>query len=114
MKIFISADMEGATGVVYVDQTNTSKKEYSFGCKMQLHDVKAVIEGALSAGADEILVNDSHSIATNLDVAELGFDSRVRLLSGSPKMFSMVHGVEGADCQAPHGLHNTLRVNEAG
>jgi D-amino peptidase len=97
MKIFISADMEGATGVVRAEQTNRAEEEYAFGCKMQLHDVKAVIEGALAAGANEILVNDSHDRMTNLDIGEMAFDSRVRLLTGTPKPLSMVEGFDFAD-----------------
>jgi D-amino peptidase len=105
MKIFISADMEGATGVVQSEQTNSAKTEYAFGRKMQLHDVRAVVEGALEAGASEVLVNDSHASMTNLDVAEMGFDSRVRLLTGSPKTLSMVEGFEFADAAFFVGYH---------
>ena len=37
MKVYISADLEGATGVVHVDQTNYERPvEYAFGCRMQL------------------------------------------------------------------------------
>ncbi|MDR1732545.1 MAG: M55 family metallopeptidase [Synergistaceae bacterium] len=96
MKIFISADLEGATGVVAGVQTDAEEKEYAFGCKMQTHDVKAVVAGALDAGADEILVNDSHDGMINIPVDGLGFDSRVRLLSGSSKTLSMVEGLENA------------------
>lgn len=105
MRIFISADMEGATGVVHVVQTRNTEKEYEFGCRMQLHDVRAVVLGALEAGADEILINDSHGRMTNLDIAGLGFDSRVRLLTGSPKPFSMVQGYEPADAAFFVGYH---------
>lgn len=97
--------MEGATGVVNADQTRSAEKEYAFGCKMQLHDVRAVIEGALEAGADEILVNDSHGRMINLDIEGMRFDSRVRLLSGSPKALSMVQGFDPADGAFFVGYH---------
>jgi D-amino peptidase len=97
MRIFISADMEGATGVVQWAQVDSSAKEYAFGCRMQMNDVKAVVEGALEAGADEILINDSHDRMFNLDIGLLDFDSRVRLLSGSSKQLSMVEGFAPAD-----------------
>ena len=95
MKVYISADMEGATGIVNVDQTDNGKPEYAFGCRMQLHDVNAVIEGLLDAGVDEILVNDAHDRMINLDIA--GLNPRARLLSGTPKMLSMMEGCQGAD-----------------
>ncbi|MDR3321522.1 MAG: M55 family metallopeptidase, partial [Synergistaceae bacterium] len=97
MRIFISADMEGATGVVQWAQVTSADREYEFGCRMQMHDVKAVVNGALEAGAGEILINDSHDGMTNLDIDELSFDSRVRLLTGSSKRLSMVEGLEQAD-----------------
>ena len=105
MRIFISADMEGATGVVHGVQTQHAEKEYAFGCKMQLHDVRAVVEGALEAGAYEILINDSHGRMLNLDISEMGFDSRVRLLTGSPKTLSMMQGFEPADAAFFVGYH---------
>jgi D-amino peptidase len=97
MRIFISADMEGATGVVQWEQVENYDRDYSFGRRMQMHDVKAVIDGALSAGAEEILVNDSHDHMINIFADELSFDSRVRLLSGASKKLSMVEGYERAD-----------------
>ncbi|MDR1482000.1 MAG: M55 family metallopeptidase [Synergistaceae bacterium] len=97
MRIFISADMEGATGVVQWEQVDKPERDYAFGRRMQIHDVKAVIDGALSAGADEIIVNDSHDYMINIPADELSFDSRVRLLSGASKKLSMVEGLKGAD-----------------
>ena len=105
MKIFISADMEGATGIVKTVQTDHREHDYGFGCKMMTHDVNAVIEGALEEGADEILVNDSHWRMINLDIAGLGFGGNVRLLSGSPKALSMVQGFETADAAFFVGYH---------
>ncbi|MDR3355284.1 MAG: M55 family metallopeptidase, partial [Synergistaceae bacterium] len=105
MKVFISADMEGATGVVRESQTDHADREYAFGCRMQLHDVKAVTEGALEAGADEVIVNDSHWRMINIDIGEMGFDSRVRLLSGSSKELCMTEGLEGADAAFFVGYH---------
>jgi D-amino peptidase len=113
VRIFISADMEGATGIVQWEQVNRPDPDYSFGRKMQLHDVKAVASGALDAGADEILVNDSHDYMINLSANDLGFDSRVRLLSGSNKKFSMVQGFEQADAAffvAYHAKAGTKRA----
>ncbi|MDR3331677.1 MAG: M55 family metallopeptidase [Synergistaceae bacterium] len=113
MRIYISADMEGATGIVSSCQTDSNESEYSFGQKMQLHDVKAVVSGALDAGADEILINDSHWRMINLDIGELGFDSRVRLISGSPKALCMVEGFEGADAAFFVGYHAKMGTPRA-
>jgi D-amino peptidase len=105
VKIFISADMEGATGVVRGVQTDHREKEYEFGCRMMLHDVKAVIRGALDAGAERVLVNDSHWRMINLDIAAFGFGERVSLISGSPKALCMVEGFDTADAAFFVGYH---------
>lgn len=94
MKIYISADMEGATGVTDVVQTMESRSEYAFGCRMMAHDVRAAALGALKAGADEILVNDAHGRKINIDIAALGGNGAVRLLSGTPKPLGMMEGLD--------------------
>lgn len=103
MKIYISADMEGATGVTAVCQTHHKDAEYDFGCRMQQHDVLAAVEGALEGGTSEVLVNDAHARMINLDVSAFG--SNVRLLSGTPKALGMMEGCEGADGAFFVGYH---------
>ena len=96
MRIFISADMEGATGVTDAVQTMESRPEYAFGCRMMAHDVRAAAEGALKAGADEILVNDAHGRKINIDIGQLGGNGAVRLLSGTPKPLGMMEGCDSS------------------
>lgn len=98
MKIYMSVDMEGATGVVKAEQTRAGDPEYAFGRKMQTHDLIAAIEGAFDGGADEILINDAHSSMINISPADLpGKDGSVRIISGTPKALGMMEGVEGCD-----------------
>ena len=83
MKIYISADMEGTSGVVHSDQTDPAMPEYQAARKLMIGEVNAAIEGALAAGAREILVNDSHWNMRNLEIADL--NPAAVLLSGAPK-----------------------------
>lgn len=113
MKIYISVDMEGATGVVNPLQVRAeSPSEYAFGCKMQLHDLKAVIDGAFEGGATEILVNDSHARMINVDVSQLPHN--VRLISGNLKPLAMAEGIkDGCDCAffvAYHAMAGTVNA----
>lgn len=103
MKVYISADMEGATGVVAVEQTDCERPEYAFGCRMQLHDVNAVVDGLLDAGVEDVLVNDAHDRMINLDLG--GLNPKARLLSGWPKVMGMLEGYEGADAVFFVGYH---------
>ncbi len=95
MKIFISADMEGATGITSVHQVDSERPEYAFGCAMQLHDVLAAVQGAFDGGADEVIVNDAHNHMTNLDIRS--WPKGARLTSGSPKTLGMMEGFDECD-----------------
>ena len=57
-----------------------------------LGEVNAAIDGAVAAGADEILVNDSHSVMRNLPPAALG--ARASYLSGRFKPLYMMEGLD--------------------
>ncbi len=98
MKIYMSVDMEGATGIVRSEQTRNSEPEYSYGRAMQTHDLLAAIEGAFDGGADEIVVNDAHARMINLSPGDMpGSEGKLRLISGSPKQLGMMEGVKGCD-----------------
>ena len=92
MRVYISADMEGASGVVHSAQTEPGAREYERACALMLGDVNAVIEGALAGGASYILVNDAHWSMRNLRIEDL--HPAAELISGSPKPFSMVQGID--------------------
>src|SRR3989442_8010306 len=51
------------------------------------------MEGALEAGASQVLVNDSHWFMRNLLAEEL--NQAAVLLSGDPKPWSMMEGIDG-------------------
>jgi D-amino peptidase len=59
---------------------------------MMTAETNAAIEGALAAGATAVLVNDSHWQMRNLIAEDL--HPAAELLSGGPKLRSMVEGVE--------------------
>jgi len=92
MKILIAADMEGISGVVNWDQVTPGDKEYERFRRLMTQDVNAAINGALSAGASEVLVTDGHSSGYNILIDEL--DPRARLNSGNQSPFGMVQGVQ--------------------
>jgi D-amino peptidase len=94
MKLYISTDMEGTSGIVHSDQTDPSHPEYQHGRKLMLGEVNAAIEGALKGGAQEILVNDSHANMRNLQIEDL--NPAAILLSGAPKPYSMMTGIDAS------------------
>ncbi len=94
MKIYISCDMEGISGVVAGKQTEMDGEEYKRAQKLMTDELNAAIEGALDGGATEILVNDSHGSMRNILIEEL--NPNAQLISGSPKPLSMMQGIDGS------------------
>ena len=86
LKVFISVDMEGITGITHWEETSRDGKDYDYFRKIMTQETNAAIEGALAAGASEILVRDSHGSARNI-LPDL-LNKKARLLrnwSGGPK-----------------------------
>ncbi|WP_028782124.1 M55 family metallopeptidase [Thalassobacillus devorans] len=91
MKIFISADMEGISGVATNQQLKTNS-EYQRFRKLMTADVNAAIEGAFSGGAKEVVVADGHGNMSNIFVEDL--DPRARLVSGSNRVMCQLEGLD--------------------
>jgi len=92
-KVFISVDMEGITGVVHWEEVSRDGKDYDYFRKIMTKETNAAIEGALEAGATDILVRDSHGSARNILPDML--DRNAKLLrdwSGGFK--SMMEGID--------------------
>lgn len=102
MKVLISADMEGTCGVVSWVQVMppevigsseaSSTVEYERARVRMTREVNAAIEGALDAGADEVIVNESHDGMRNLLPKEM--HPACRFISGSDKPLGMMQGVD--------------------
>ncbi|MEU1014490.1 M55 family metallopeptidase [Streptomyces sp. NPDC005900] len=95
MKILISADMEGATGVTWPADVLPGTAQWERCRKMFTSDVNAAVLGFLDGGADEVLVNEAHWTMRNLLLEEL--DERAQILTGRHKSLSMVEGVQHGD-----------------
>ncbi len=92
MKILISADMEGISGITQWDMVTPGHAEYSRGRALMTGDVNAAIAGAFEAGATELVVSDGHWDGRNILIEEL--DARAKLNTGSPSPFSMMQGID--------------------
>jgi len=101
MKIVISADMEGTTGVVewihvmppdHATPQGSSAAEYAWARQTLTREVNAAIEGALAGGAEQVIVNESHDGMRNLLPEEM--HKEALLISGAHKRLSMAQGVD--------------------
>jgi len=60
MKVYISFDIEGVSGVTDVSDIDINSPDFSRVRALATHDVNAAIEGALAGGARDIVVYDGH------------------------------------------------------
>ncbi|GAA2725571.1 MULTISPECIES: M55 family metallopeptidase [Streptomyces] len=95
MKILISADMEGATGVTWPGDVLPGAAQWERCRHLFTSDVNAAIAGFFDGGADAVLVNEAHWSMRNLLLEQL--DERAEMLTGKHKTLSMVEGVQHGD-----------------
>ncbi|WP_432247130.1 M55 family metallopeptidase [Streptomyces sanyensis] len=95
MRILISADMEGATGVTWPADVLPGTPQWERCRALFTSDVQAAVLGFLDGGAEEVLVNEAHWTMRNLLLERL--DERAQLLTGRHKSLSMVEGVQHGD-----------------
>lgn len=92
MRLYISVDFEGVAGVAGWEQALPGNPDYALGRELVLEETNAAIEGALSWGATEVLVNDAHHAMRNLDPR--GLVGRASYLSGRFKPLYMMEGLD--------------------
>ena len=95
MKVYISVDIEGAAGITHWDEARKSHADYPEFREEMTREAVAACEGAMAAGAREILVKDAHGSGRNILVARLPECARiVRDWSGHP--LSMVQELDAS------------------
>ncbi|MCA1029546.1 M55 family metallopeptidase [Bacillus timonensis] len=110
MKIFISADIEGVSGVATNQQLKTPS-EYQRFRKLMTQDVNAAIEGAFKGGATEVVVADGHGNMSNIFIEDL--DPRARLVQGSNRVMCQLEGLdESFDAMMFVGHHGRESASE--
>ena len=95
LKVFISVDMEGITGVANWEDVDRTGKDYDYFRRLMSKEANAAVEGALAAGATEVVVRDSHGSARNI-LPDL-LDEKAILIrdwSGGPK--GMMEGIDSS------------------
>lgn len=104
MRIYLSVDMEGVTGLTDPEEMHHGGRGYERGCELMTGDANAVVQGAFDAGAASVLVNDAHGSTKNLRIDLL--DERATLIRGPGKPHRMGQGlVAGMDAACFAGYH---------
>ena len=98
MRVLISADMEGATGVTWPADVQPGTEQWQRCRHMFTSDVNAAIAGFFASGAGEVLVSEAHATMRNLLLEDL--DRRAAMLTGRHKDLSMVEGIQDPAVEA--------------
>lgn len=107
MRVLIMTDMEGVAGVLNAeDYLNAAGRLYAAGRQLATQEVNAAVEGALAAGAADVLVVDGHG-AGAMEPALL--HPAARLLAGMPKprAFGCDPSFDAAFVVGQHAMSNT-------
>jgi D-amino peptidase len=92
MKLFLSTDFEGTSGIVAWEQIIEGNVEYEQGRRLLTAEVNAVIAGAQAGGAAAFVVNDAHHAMRNLHPQDL--NGRATLITGRHKPLYMMEGLD--------------------
>jgi D-amino peptidase len=92
MKILISADMEGATGVTWPADVKPGTEQWQRFRAMLTSDVNATVAGLYDAGATAVVINEAHATMRNLLLEKL--DSRAVMITGRHKDLGMLEGIQ--------------------
>jgi D-amino peptidase len=104
MRVLISADMEGVTGVTCADDCTLGTDQFKRFQPIFTGEVNAVAQGFFEAGAHEVLVCEAHGLMRNLLLERL--DPRIRMITGMHKTYSMMEGIQSRpDLVAFVGYH---------
>lgn len=85
MKVYISVDIEGCAGITHWDEAHKDHADYPEFREQMTREAIAAIEGAESAGANDIWVKDAHESGRNLITSMLPENVRlIRAWAGHP------------------------------
>ena len=94
MKVFISIDMEGISGVCVEEQTDRGHATYAGAVDFMRADLDAALAGCFEAGASEVVVRDAHDFMTNVEAG--GLPANVSLVGGRGGALDMMEGLDAS------------------
>jgi D-amino peptidase len=92
MKIYISADFEGVAGIVDRHQCFPGSSDFEISRRNWIKEINAVVEGALTAGGTEFVVNEAHALM-NYMIPEV-LHPKASFISGYVKPDNQMEGID--------------------
>jgi D-amino peptidase len=112
LKVLISVDMEGITGVVTGEQLGPTGFEYQRFREFMTAEALAAVEAAKESGATEIIVVDAHGNGQNLLIER--FPQDVRIIRSWPRPLMMMEGIDSTFGAAIFIGYHSATTNIAG
>ena len=98
MKVFISVDMEGVSGLVRWADVSANGIDFERNRVLMTEDTNAAIEGAFQGGASEVVVEENHGVE-DLCVLRMDLiDSRAEVIRGAGRGGSTTMSGLLSDC----------------
>jgi D-amino peptidase len=98
MKVFLSVDMEGISGLVRWPDVASDGIDFERNRLLMTYDANAAIEGAFEAGADAVVVEENHGVQ-DLCVLRLDeIDARCRVVRGAGRPGATTMSALDAGC----------------
>ena len=93
IKVYVSADIEGVTGIAHWDEASRDHPAYREFQERMTTETASACQAAMTAGATEIVVKDAHGSGRNILAEQLPVPVRlIRGWSGHP--YSMVQELD--------------------
>jgi D-amino peptidase len=83
VKVWISVDMEGVSGLVRWADVIASGIDFARNRRLMTLDANAAIEGAFAGGASEVVVEENHGVEDLCDLVLDEIDPRCRVIRGA-------------------------------
>lgn len=111
MKVYISVDIEGVTGVTAWSETELNHSDHTQAAQQMTKETLAACEAAIACGADEILIKDGHDSARNILIENLPSQAKImRGWTNTPE--SMMAGIDSTfDAAIFIGYHSGAGFN---
>jgi len=92
MRVYISADMEGASGISSFHQVKANNGDFERYRAIWTENINALIEGAIAGGATSILVNEGHDGMNYIYPDKL--HPAAQLIAGRLKSKNQMEGID--------------------
>ena len=104
MKVYISTDMEGISGICLFEQVRIGSPHYEASRRLLMGDVNAAVEGCLLGGATRVVVMDGHGGGFNFIPEEM--HPEAEFVTGTERPFSHPGADEGFQAGMFVGYHS--------